>query len=162
MERSAISNEEVEQLRREIEERRREAAEREKALEALRELVRSLEGKNGALESALINHAAEIELLKRRLFGTKSERADTNEMQLLLGGVLSDLAPLQKALDAARGEGKGEGGTSEPPERKKKDRQPPTGRRDLAASKLPVITVELTDPELAAKGASSGTKTVAS
>jgi hypothetical protein len=62
-------------------------------------LVQSLQGKTGALQSALINHALEIELLKRKLFGTKSERSGTNELQLLLGDILADLAPLQRALD---------------------------------------------------------------
>ena len=147
MQPDAISTEEVEALRREVEERRREAADREKALEALRELVRSLEGQNGALKSSLINHAAEIEILKRKLFGTKSERMGTNELQLLLGDLIREPAALQKALDEARGSG-----ASDPSDPKKKERQPPKGRRDLAASNLPVISVDIVDPELAAKG----------
>ena len=148
VERDTHSSEEVEQLRRELEERRREVAEREAVVDALRELVRSLEGKNGALESALKNHAAEIEILKRKLFGTKSERMGTSEMQLLLGDLLREPAALQKALDEARGAGDASG-SSDP---KDKAKRPPTGRRDLSASKLPVITVELLDEALAAKG----------
>lgn len=156
MQPDAISIEEVEALRREVEERRRdaeerrrEAVEREQALDALRELVRSFEGKIGALESALINQTAENEILKRKLFGTKSERGGTNELQLLLGDLLREPAALQKALDDARGAG---GNSPDPSDPKKKDRQPPKGRRDLSASKLPVISVDIVDPELAAKG----------
>ncbi len=156
MQPDAISTEEVEALRREVEERRRdaeerrrEAVEREQALDALRELVRSFEGKIGALESALINQTAENEILKRKLFGTKSERGGTNELQLLLGDLLREPAALQKALDDARGAG---GNSPDPSDPKKKDRQPPKGRRDLSASKLPVISVDIVDPELAAKG----------
>ncbi len=127
---------------------RDEVVEREKVIASLREIVRSLEGKNGALERALIHHAAEIEILTRKLFGTKSERLGTNELQLLLGDVLADVAPLQQALDEAQSERPGaDGGEPRP-----KSKARPKGRRDLSASTLPKVVVELTDPELAAKG----------
>jgi hypothetical protein len=142
-----ISEEELTKLRAVVAEREADLAERERIIASLRDVVRSLEGKNGALEGALINHAAEIEILKRKLFGTKSERMGTNELQLLLGSVLADMAPLQTALDESTSEPE----TPETPERAK-TKVPPKGRRDLSASKLPQVVVEITDPELAAKG----------
>lgn len=147
MSETANPGEELSRLRDAVAAREAEVAEREKVITSLQEIVRSLEGKNGALESALINHAAEIELLKRKLFGTKSERMGTNELQLLLGDILADVAPLQRALDAAN--------TDKPEEDESprgKSKAPPKGRRDLSVSKLPKVEVELTDPELAAKG----------
>jgi transposase len=144
---------------------RNELAERETRIAALREVIASLEGKQAALESTLVNHASEIELLKRRLFGTKSERSGTSELQLKLGDLLADEARLQKELDeltqrkpaldapadaptpppppSSKG---GDGGGDKP------DRGKPKGRRDLRASKLPKVVVEFSDPELAKKG----------
>jgi hypothetical protein len=69
-------------------------------IRALEALVQSLEGKNGALESALVQHALEIELLRRKLYGTKSEKSGTSELQLLLEGI-ADTNTLQKLLDDA-------------------------------------------------------------
>ena len=88
----AISPLEVEKLQREV-------AERDAIISALRELSASLAGKNEALERVLVNHATEIELLKRKLFGPKSERTGTSELQLTLGDFLADAAALQKKLD---------------------------------------------------------------
>ena len=68
-------------------------AERDSTLASLRSLIASLEG-------SLVNHANENEILKRRLFGTKSERGGTSELQLTLGSLLADQAKLQKELDA--------------------------------------------------------------
>jgi len=78
---------------------RAELAERDARIAALREIIASLEGKQAALESSLINYANELELLKRRLFGPRSERTGTHEMQMLLGDVLVEDQHLQKALD---------------------------------------------------------------
>jgi transposase len=139
-------------------------------------VIASLEGKQVALESALVNHANEIELLKRRLFGPRSERTGTSEMQLALGDVLADDQRLQKELDertqgapanaasdatspaseavngpsgAPKPSSNGSGATDGD---KKKDRAKPKGRRDLSVSKLPKVVVEFTDPDLAKKG----------
>lgn len=141
---------EHEKLREEREKFAAALTEREAALQAQRELIATLEGRNAALESALINHADEIALLKRKLFGTRSERGGTNELQLLLGEILKDEAVLQKHLDDLRGQSNG--GESGKPEKPGKDRPKPKGRRDLSASTLPKVVVELTDPVLAAKG----------
>ena len=78
---------------------RKDLAEREASITALRDVITALEGKQAALESALINYANEIELLKRRLFGPRSERTGTSELQLPLLDVLAADVPLQKQLD---------------------------------------------------------------
>jgi transposase len=154
---------EGEQLRRELEQR-------DARISALRDVVASLEGKNAALQSALINHASEIELLKRKLFGPRSERTGTSELQLTFDALGVDDKELQKQLTAltapespsepladepsASSDDGGE--SSAPPGDKSKDkskaRPKPKGRRDLSVSKLPKVVVEFTDPELAKTG----------
>lgn len=148
---------------------RREIAERDARIASLRDVIASLEGKQAALESSLINHASEIELLKRRLFGPRSERTGTNELQLTLGDLLADEARLQKELDAlTKSEADEEpaaappasastDGASGPPESAPPGSLPngkakPKGRRDLSASKLPKVVIEFTDPGLAKQG----------
>lgn len=84
---------ETEQLRREVEQR-------DARIDALRDVVASLEGKNAALQSALINHASEIELLKRKLFGPRSERTGTSELQLTFDELQLDDKALQSELAA--------------------------------------------------------------
>jgi hypothetical protein len=57
--------------------------------------------KVAALEESLTELAHENALLKRRLFGTKSERGHTSELQLALGDLLAAEAKLQADLDAS-------------------------------------------------------------
>lgn len=148
---------------------RKEVAERDARIASLRDVIASLEGKQAALESSLINHASEIELLKRKLFGPRSERTGTNELQLTLGDLLADEARLQKELDAltkgeadeeplaappasASADGSPEQQGGAPPGSVPNGNTKPKGRRDLSASKLPKVVVEFTDPELAKQG----------
>ncbi len=129
----------------------REVAERDALIASLRSTIARFEGQVAALQSALVNHATEIELLKRRLFGPRSERGGTSELQLLLGDMLAQQAALQKQLDDALAK-KREGEEAKPPPPPPAARPKPKGRRDLSASSLPTIVVDLTDPELAKKG----------
>ena len=146
---------------------RKDLAEREASITALRDVITALEGKQAALESALINYANEIELLKRRLFGPRSERTGTSELQLPLLDVLAADVPLQKQLDELNKPpvGAGEAPASnalQPPsaaadapdssDDPKRERAKPKGRRDLSVSTLPKVVVEFTDPDLAKKG----------
>jgi transposase len=151
----------------EVDRLRKEVAERDARIAALRDVIASLEGKQAALESSLINHASEIELLKRRLFGPRSERTGTSELQLTLGDLLAEDARLQKELDAAIADEPSGALATEPeaagekPEpaspgatdgSERKPRAKPKGRRDLSISKLPKVVLEFTDPALAKKG----------
>ena len=128
---------------------------------SLEETIRSLEGKTQALEQSLTNYASENDLLKRRLFGTKSERSGTSELQLSLGDMLSSDAELQKQLDAQTAtpdDASEPNGASEPeaggpggrPDAK--PRAKPKGRRDLSLSSLPKVTVDIRDADLEARG----------
>ena len=77
-----------------------EFAERGALIESQKAIITSLEAMILALQSSLVNHASEIELLKRKLFGPRSERSGTNELQLALGDLLKEQQELQKQLDA--------------------------------------------------------------
>ncbi|EYE99984.1 IS66 family transposase [Chondromyces apiculatus] len=140
-----------------LRELREQLLQRDDAIAALRELVRSLEGTEQALKTTLANQIAENEQLKRRLFGTKSERTNTSEFQLLLEGLFRENAALQKKLEQeltpGGATGCGDDGAEKGRDKEEKKARPkPKGRRNLAASHLPRITVDIDDPELAKKG----------
>jgi transposase len=106
------------------------------------------DAKVASLEDTIANLAHENALLKRRLFGNKTERSHTSELQLALGDLLAGEAALQKELDAAVAKAKDDAG----PDPKKRERPAPSGRRDLFASNLPRCLVEILDEELEAQG----------
>jgi transposase len=101
-----------------------------------------------SLQETIVNLAHENELLKRRLYGTKTERLRTSENQLALGNLLDDEKQLQKQLNDAIANAKAEsdepGEPAPPPTPKTK----PKGRRDLLSSDLPRILVDIRDPRL--------------
>jgi transposase len=109
--------------------------------------------KVAALEESLTDLAHENALLKRRLFGTRSERSVTSELQLALGDLLASEAKLQADLDAAVE--KAEEAAPPDPEDKGKGKGTPRphGRRNLFASNLPRVPVEIRDAALEAQGA---------
>ena len=127
----------------------------------LREQVATLEGRNESLEnklsmlqSTLNNYVAENDLLKRRLFGTKSERTNTSEFQLVLNGLFPEAQELQKQYEQmlCSGNDPEREGSEPKPEPEKKPRPKPKGRRDLSVLDLPRINVDIDDPELAKQG----------
>ena len=104
--------------------------------------------KVASLEDTITGLAHEIAVLKRRLYGNKTERSVTNEVQLALGDLLANEASLQKELDKKVKEA-----TEAAPPAPKGDGTPrPHGRRNLAASKLPRIVVEIVHEALEAQG----------
>ena len=121
---------------------------RDRLIAALRDTQTQLEGRIAALESSLVNHASENEWLKRQLFGVKSERSGTNELQLTLGDLLAEQEELRKQLDKLINESEATGGGSGDAASKAKEKPKPKGRRNLELSKLPKVVVDLTDPEL--------------
>jgi transposase len=129
----------------EVESLREALAQKDAALSALAGLIAKLEGKVAALESTLVTYADENALLKRRLFGTKSERSGTSELQLSLEGLLDDDSKLQAQLDALRG---AEAPETPAPPPEPKERPNRKGRRDLSLSKLPQMLVEIKDATL--------------
>jgi transposase len=119
---------------------------------ALQSELAGVSAKVSSLEETIANLAQENQLLKRRLFGSKTERSHTSEMQLALGDLLAAEAQLQKQLDAAVAAAKqGAGGEGQRPGAGG-ERAKPKGRRDLLASKLPRFVVEIRDEEVEAKG----------
>jgi transposase len=107
--------------------------------------------KIATLEETIANLAQENALLKRRLFGNKTERSHTTEAQLTLGDLLAAEAQLQKELDAAVAATKQDAGAEDPPSGNAPGNKP-KGRRELLASNLPHCPVEFLDEELEAKG----------
>lgn len=107
--------------------------------------------KVAALEDSLTDLAHENALLKRRLFGTRSERSVTSELQLALGDLLATEAKLQADLDASVEKAKDAAPKPDPAEGTGKAQ--PHGRRNLFASNLPRVPVEIRDAALEAQGA---------
>lgn len=104
--------------------------------------------KVASLEDTITGLAHEIALLKRRLYGNKTERSVTSEVQLALGDLLASEAQLQKELDKRVKEAT----EAAPPDPKGKGTPRPHGRRDLAASKLPRVVIEIVHEALEAEG----------
>jgi transposase len=102
-----------------------------------------------SLQETIVNLAHENELLKRRLFGNKTERLRTSENQLALGNLLDDNKQLQEQLDAAVAKAQlaeADGSTPVPPPAAPKAK--PAGRRDLLSSDLPRMLFDIRDPQL--------------
>lgn len=104
--------------------------------------------KVASLEDTITGLAHEVALLKRRLYGNKTERSLTSEVQLALGDLLAGEAQLQKELDKKIKEA-----TDAAPPAPEGDGKPrPHGRRNLAASKLPRVLIEIVHEALEAQG----------
>jgi transposase len=110
--------------------------------------------KVASLEDTIANLAHENALLKRRLYGNRTERGNTSELQLALGDLLAGETQLQEALDDAVGKVKDAVEPEPEPEPKPSTgpRVTPKGRRDLSLSKLPRVLVEILDDEREASG----------
>ena len=127
------------------------ADEATRLIAALQGELAGVSAKVASLEETIANLAHENELLKRRIYGNKTERSHTSELQLALGDLLAAEAQLQKQLDAAVAPrsklrvAKGAG-------RRRTERAKAEGRRDLLASKLPRFLVEILDEELEERG----------
>ena len=118
---------------------------------ALQAELAAKDAKVASLEESLTDLAHENALLKRRLFGSKTERLKTSELQLALGDLLAVEARLQADLDASVESAKGAAPDPDPSKGTGKPR--PHGRRNLDASKLPRVPVEIRDSALEAQGA---------
>ncbi|HEY6556995.1 MAG TPA: hypothetical protein VI072_06965 [Polyangiaceae bacterium] len=99
-----------------------------------------------SLRETVLNLTHENELLRRRIYGNKTERSGTSEMQLTLGSLLDSEKQLQKQLDEALSKLADETRDETQPSDKPKTK--PKGRRDLSLSNLPRVLVEILDEEL--------------
>ena len=104
----------------------------------------------------------ELALMRKRLFSAKGERKDTTAEQLVFDGLLAEAALLEAALKAAEQAQREQAEQKEQkapeafvaPDSPKKEDEPrpkPKGRRNFEESTLPVVRVEITDPELEGK-----------
>jgi hypothetical protein len=105
--------------------------------------------KVASLEDTIANLAHENALLKRRLYGNRTERSQTSKMQLALGDLLAGETQLQKDLDDAVEKAKD---AVEPEPKPAGPRATPEGRRDLSVSKLPRVLMEIFDEQREASG----------
>ncbi len=112
--------------------------------------VQTLTGRAQAAETALANlrraytqALEQLQLMKRRLFLAKAERADGLAGQLAFDAMFEKVEQLAKQLDAATADAQDDDDS-----KKKKVRNPPSGRRDLSESDLPVERVEILDAAL--------------
>lgn len=104
---------------------------------------------------------------RRILLGKAERRVDDAAAQLSLEGAFAELKELEKQINDVTG-----GAISPPPgtppappsspkvDGRKHRKTPPTGRRDLAKSALPVVELEITDPELEGKAERVGFKLI--
>jgi len=117
-------------------------------------LTRKLNEVSGAherLRRAYTHALEQLQLLRRNLFLAKAERKEACAEQLAFDTLVEEVKHLEKALadTPLPSEEKDD-------EKKRRPSKPPTGRRDLATSTLPVVRVELTDPELEEKATRIG------
>ena len=119
-------------------------------LVAVKSRLRESEAQNEALRETIVNLTHENQLLKRRLYGNKSERLKTSELQLSLGGLLDAEKQLQKELDeaVAKAHADGQAESDIPKAPAEKPKAKPKGRGDLLESDLPRVLLEILDEEL--------------
>ncbi len=98
------------------------------------------------LRRAYTRALEQLQLLRRRLFVAKAERAEVSAEQLAFDSMFLEVQRLQKALDAAERKS-GEERQHDDPKGPKR-RSGGKGRRDLSESDLPVVRIELSCPEL--------------
>ena len=102
--------------------------------------IASLEAERARLQASYDRLRQELTLLKRRIFVGKAERVDVQQLEL-------EFAAKLRELEIAAGTLGVPGDSDEDPKDEPK-RPKPKGRRSLKNLKLPVETVEISDPEL--------------
>ncbi|WP_437973042.1 IS66 family transposase [Sorangium sp. So ce295] len=98
------------------------------------------------LRRAYTRALEQLQLLRRRLFVAKAERAEVSAEQLAFDSMFLEVQRLEKALDAAE-RNRGDERQRDDPKGPKR-RSGGNGRRDLSESDLPVVRIELSCPEL--------------
>jgi hypothetical protein len=112
------------------------------------------------LRSAYTRALEQLALMRRRIFVAKAERAETAGMQLAFDKLLAEVKELEGKLatdgqntpqntpdtqaQAAQGEGTG----NDPAAKPDSTRPKPHARRNLSKSPLPLVRIEVVDPEL--------------
>jgi len=117
-------------------------------LVGLKSRVTERDVQNDSLRETILNLTHENELLRRRLYGNKTERSQTSELQLTLGNLLDAENQLQKQLDEAVAKAKNGAAGDDAAAPGEQSKPKPKGRRDLALSNLPRVLIEILDEEL--------------
>jgi transposase len=152
------ANHRVEQLEAENARLREAAQAAENLQKALQERLAASQQSLASLRLAYTAALEQLQLANRRLFVAKAERHEAIPEQLKLDSLLlrvaeleTELAQAEKAAEEAGAKAHGNSPTNL---RKKptsdSPKAPPTGRRNLAESDLPLVRVEITDPTLEA------------
>jgi transposase len=121
-------------------------------LVGLKSRVTERDTQNDSLRETILNLTHENELLRRRLYGNKTERSQTSELQLTLGDLLEAEKQLQKQLDEAVAKAQNGATGDDADASGEKTKPKPKGRRDLTLSKLPRILLEIFDEALEKTG----------
>ncbi|MCA9641514.1 MAG: IS66 family transposase, partial [Myxococcales bacterium] len=115
-----------------------------------------LRAENEALRETIVHLTHENQLLKRRLYGNKTERARTTETQLSFGELLKDEAALDEQLAQAVADAQSAAEANEAAAPAEPPGETPTpkqrGRRDLSTSKLPRVVVDFVNEQLEQQG----------
>ena len=117
-------------------------------LVGLKSRMSEREQQNESLRETILNLTHENELLRRRLYGNKTERGRTSELQLTLGTLLDAEKALQKQLDEAIAKAKNGAADPDAAAQTEKPKSKPKGRRDLSTSDLPRVSIEILDEDL--------------
>jgi transposase len=106
------------------------------------------------------HHALEqLQLLRHRLFLAKAERTEVAAEQLAFDKLFEQVKKLEEELNAAEEKQESKGDDDRDNDEPKKKRKPGgQGRRNFDESTLPVVRVEITDPELEGKAERIGSE----
>lgn len=121
-------------------------------LTGLKSRLTGAEAQVESLRETIVNLTHENALLKRRIYGNKTERTHTSEMQLTLGDLFEAENQLKKQLSEAVAKAQSAHGAIDPPSSGDKAKPKPKGRRDLSTSNLPRFLLEIFDEELEKQG----------
>jgi hypothetical protein len=119
------------------------------ALDEERAARASVEAERDRLREAYEALTREVELARRRLVVAKAERVDTTQLELEFVAKLAELDKLSRQAEEEIGE---------QPERERKKKSKPRGRRDFRLLDLPEERLEIPDPILDGKAARIGTE----
>ena len=117
----------------------------------LREQLAGAEQTLQRLRQAYTNALEQLQLAKRRLFVAKAERHEAVPEQLQLDLLMQQAEQLGQQLAQAEQTLTGLGDGLKNRSDRKGSQATPKGRRNLATSELPLIRVEIDDPELEGK-----------
>lgn len=135
-------------------------AQLESELAAVRQRLAEAQSTIERLRGQYTRALEQLQLMRRRLFVTKSERGGNASEQLAFDKLLLEVQSLEKALDSAEGgEGSGPRGKRDKTDGRRHRTSPPVGRRDLSESTLPLERIEVLDPEREATSTRIGFET---